>query len=70
MLEWQRAVAFLEEQMKVTYLIQYYRVIDDASLVYLVKLFDCVLLLEVKAEDAVHHFSHVRDTADQQDLLC
>lgn len=69
MLQRQRAVASFQEQVQVADLVQYYRIVNNAGLVYFVKLLNRILLLKVEAEDAVHSFAHGRDAADEQYLF-
>ena len=55
--------------MKIADLVQDDWVIDDACLVYLVQLLDCVLFFKIKTKYTVHHFIHGRHTADQKNFF-
>lgn len=55
--------------MEIADLVQDNRVVNDTRLVYLVQLFDGVVLFEVEAEDAVHCFAQGRYATNQQYFL-
>jgi len=56
--------------MQVSNLVENNRIVDDACFVDFVKLFDCVVLFQIKAEDTVNAFSKRCDTSNQKYFLC